>query len=238
MPPVTSGKMMFVPATRGELVVAGQELRHRDQRDKLLECIELGDLGRPDRDVGSHGLDVGQAAPDGICQAERDRMRAGAGGAAGIGVGHSQRPYGRKILGQRGGQLRVGPFRSGEPRLTLGRCRRGGLRQCGRRVQAANRPGQQQHGQHSTPNPIHPRLSDRSGFWPSRPIVGGEADGSPMLAALADKICGIDPDPTRHARADAVLVILRLGESQADREALDDADEVAGSVVGREEGKD
>ena len=57
-----------------------------------------------------------------------------------------------------------------------------------------------------------------------------------MLVALANKIHGIDHDPRRHTGADPVLVIRWLLESHADREALDDPDEVAGGVVrGKEE---
>ena len=67
---------MFRPLARGEAVEADEELRQGDQRYELLECIELGDLGRPDGDVGLHGLHVGQAAADGISQAKRDRVIA------------------------------------------------------------------------------------------------------------------------------------------------------------------
>ena len=65
----------------------------------------------------------------------------------------------------------------------------------------------------------------------------GPESCSPLLIALANKIHGIDHDPRRHTGADPVLVIRRLLESHADREALYDPDEVAGGVVRGKQGK-
>ena len=76
-------------AARGEAVEAGHELRQSRQGDEVLECFEPRDLSHPHGDVRLHGLHVGQAAQDGVGQAQRDGVcaRPGGGGRSGTSVG-------------------------------------------------------------------------------------------------------------------------------------------------------
>src|SRR5215467_16269296 len=61
------------------------------------------------------------------------------------------------------------------------------------------------------------------------------APTSPIVRTFTHIARRINGDARRHAGADAVLVVLLVAEAEANRQALHDADEVAGGVVWREQ---